>query len=62
MQGRNSTIFNLTRRQCVSELQKCIKVAEVFDLTGEITPFTATLKLDLHTATVQAVVQRGLLS
>ena len=34
---------NLTRRHCVS------KVAEIFDLTGIITPITASLKLDLHT-------------
>ena len=33
---------SLTRRQCVS------KVAEVFDLTGMITPLTAAMKLDLH--------------
>ena len=33
----------LTRRQCVS------KVAEVFDLTGMLTPITASMKLDLHT-------------
>ena len=32
----------LTRRQCVS------KVAEIFDLTGMITPITAAMKLDLH--------------
>ena len=34
---------NLTRRQCLS------KVSEVFDLTGLITPLTASMKLDLHT-------------
>ena len=33
----------LTRRQCLS------KVSEVFDLTGMITPLTASMKLDLHT-------------
>ena len=33
----------LTRRHCVS------KVAEIFDLTGMITPITASMKLDLHT-------------
>ena len=33
----------LTRRHCVS------KVAEVFDLTGMLTPITASMKLDLHT-------------
>ena len=32
----------LTRRQCVS------KVAEVYDLTGKITPITAMMKHDLH--------------
>ena len=32
----------LTRRHCVS------KVAEVFDLTGKVTPITAAMKLDLH--------------
>ena len=32
----------LTRRHCVS------KVAEVYDLTGKITPITASMKLDLH--------------
>ena len=40
---------NLTRRHCVS------KVAEIFDLTGIITPITASMKLDLHT-----LVQRNL--
>ena len=49
MQGRNTIPFYLTRRQCVS------KVAEMFDLTGKITPITATMKLDLHT-----LVERGL--
>ena len=49
MQGRNTIPFNLTRWQCVS------KVTEVFDLTGKITPITATMKLDLH-----ALVERGL--
>ena len=33
---------NLTRRQCVS------KAAEIFDITGKLTPFTAAMKLDLH--------------
>ena len=32
----------LTRRQCVS------KVAEIYDLTGKITPITAMMKYDLH--------------
>ena len=49
VQGRNIIPFNLTRRQCVS------KVAEMFYLTGKITPVTATMKLDLHT-----LVERGL--
>ena len=49
VQGRNTIPFNLTRRQCVS------KVAEMFDLTGKITPITATMKFDLHT-----LVERGL--
>ena len=39
----------LTRRQCLS------KVAEIFDLTGMITPLTASMKLDLH-----ALVERKL--
>jgi len=33
---------DLTRRQCMS------KVAEVFDISGLITPITATMKVDLH--------------
>ena len=49
VQGRNTILFNLTRRQCVS------KVAEMFDLTGNITLITATMKLDLHT-----LIERGL--
>ncbi|XP_066926258.1 uncharacterized protein [Clytia hemisphaerica] len=40
---------NLTRRQCVS------KVAELYDITGKITPITAGMKLDLH-----KLVDRGL--
>ena len=32
----------LTRRHCVS------KVGELFDITGKVTPITASLKLDLH--------------
>jgi len=32
----------LSRRQCLS------KVAEIFDLTGMITPITAAMKIDLH--------------
>ena len=34
--------INLTRRQCVS------KVAELYDITGKITPITAAMKMDLH--------------
>ena len=49
VKGRNTIPFNLTRRKCVS------KVAEMFDLTGKITPITAKIKLDLHT-----LVERGL--
>ena len=33
---------NITRRQCVS------KVSEVFDITGKLTPITASFKIDLH--------------
>ena len=39
----------LTRRQCLS------KVAEIFDLTGLITPITSAMKMDLH-----VLVQRKL--
>ena len=50
---RTSPVFcvpdSVTRRQCLS------KVAEIFDLTGMLTPLTASMKLDLHT-----LVQRGL--
>lgn len=49
MLGRNTILFNLTRRQCVS------KVAEVFDLPGKTTQITATIKLGLYT-----FVERGL--
>ena len=38
----NTVPLNLTRRDCVS------KVGEIFDISGLITPITATLKLDLH--------------
>ena len=38
----NKIPSTLTRRHCVS------KVAEIFDLTGRITPLTAWMKLDLH--------------
>jgi hypothetical protein len=40
---------NLTRRHCVA------KVAEIFDISGKLTPITAGMKLDLH-----ELVQRGL--
>ena len=40
---------NITRKHCVS------KVSEIFDLTGKITPITATMKLDSHT-----LVKRGI--
>ena len=43
LQHQNITLSKLTRRNCVS------KVAEIFDLTGEITPITAAIKMDLHT-------------
>ena len=46
----NSSIpERLTRRHCVS------KVAELYDLTGKITPITAAMKLDLHN-----LIQRNL--
>ena len=45
----NQVPEKLTRRHCVS------KVAEVFDLTGKVTPLTASMKLDLH-----ELVTRGL--
>ncbi|MEM7375655.1 MAG: hypothetical protein AAF587_44090, partial [Bacteroidota bacterium] len=41
--------IKLTRRHCVS------KVAELYDITGKITPITAAMKLDLH-----QLVGRGL--
>ena len=41
-QNQGHISSKLTRRQCVG------KVAEVFDLTGRITPITACMKLDLH--------------
>eukprot|EP00111_Clytia_hemisphaerica_P013773 TCONS_00040530-protein len=45
--GRKPTLQStipkdLTRRQCVA------KVAELYDITGLITPIVATMKLDLH--------------
>ena len=39
----------ITRRHCVG------KVSEIFDLTGRITPLTASMKLDLHD-----MIERGL--
>ena len=48
-QQQNIIPANITTRHCVS------KVSEIFDLTGKITPITATMKLDLHT-----LVKRGL--
>ena len=41
-QHQNQIPEKLTRRHCVS------KVAEIFDLTGKITPITAAMKMDLH--------------
>ena len=38
----NDVSHNLTRRHCVS------KVAELYDISGKITPLTAPMKLDLH--------------
>ena len=48
-QHQNQIPEKLTRRHCVS------KVAEIFDLTGKITPITAAMKMDLHD-----LVERGL--
>ena len=48
-QNQNIIPQQLTRRHCVS------KVVEIFDLTGKVTPITATMKVDLH-----SLVQRGL--
>jgi hypothetical protein len=43
----NTTIpKSLTKRHCAS------KVAEIFDLTGKITPITAGMKIDLHDLTI----------
>ena len=49
IKSQNIIPQHLTRRHCVS------KVAEVFDLTGKVTPITATMKMDLH-----SLVQRRL--
>ena len=48
-QQQNIFPTNITRRHYVS------KVSETFNLTGKITPITATMKSDLHT-----LVKRGL--
>ena len=48
MQHQNILPSKLTRRDCVS------KEAEIFYLTGKITPITAAMKIDLHT-----LVKRG---
>ena len=37
----------LTRRDCVS------RICEIFNITGEITPLTAAMKLDLHELVLQ---------
>ena len=48
IRGKKSSNHNdiipdhITRRHCVS------KTAEIFDITGKITPITATMKMDLH--------------
>ena len=39
----NEIPVHLTRRHCVG------KVSEIFDITGKVTPITASMKLDLHT-------------
>ena len=49
IKNQNIIPLRLTRRHCVS------KVAEIFDLTGKVTPITATMKMDLH-----SLVQRKL--
>ena len=50
VQHQNTMPSKLTIRDCVS------KVAEIFDLTGKITPITAAMKMDL-----QILVKRGLI-
>ena len=47
-QHQNQIPEKLTRRHCVS------KVAEIFDLTGKVTPITAAMNMDLHD-----LVERG---
>ena len=49
IKSQNIIPQQLTRRHCVS------KVAEIFDLTGNVTPIIATMKMDLH-----SLVQRRL--
>ena len=49
MQRISTVPLQLTRRLCTS------KVGEIFDISGMITPITATMKLDLH-----SLVQRKL--
>ena len=49
IKNQNIIPLRLSRRHCVS------KVAEIFDLTGKVTPITATMKMDLH-----SLVQRKL--
>ena len=49
VQHQNIIPSKWTSRNCAS------KVAEIFDLTGKITPITAAMKMDLHT-----LVMRGL--
>ena len=41
--------LSLTRKHCVS------KVAEIYDISGKITPLTAGMKLDLHDLVVQGI-------
>ena len=48
LQHQNIMPSQLAKQNCVS------KVAEIFDLTGKITPITAAMKMDLHT-----LVKRG---
>ena len=48
-QHQNVIPSKLRRRHCMS------KVAEIFDLSGKITPIKATMKMDLHN-----LVKRGL--
>ena len=45
----------MQRKEAITATGYVSKVSEIFDLTGKITPITATMKLDLHT-----LVKRGL--